>query len=62
VKLHGFVDCDAMLIESPQKVWQILSVMEGTAGLITKLLYAGGLRIAEAVLLRLQPIGRSTKG
>ena len=116
VKFHGFVDRDAMLIESSQKVEQflthlaveqsvapstqnqalnalvycyskvlqapfsdvkasrsrkepripvvltkeevaqILSVMEGSAGLITKLLYAGGLRITEAVRLRVQDI------
>ncbi len=31
-------------------------MLEGTAGLIVKLLYAGGLRISEAVRLRVQDI------
>jgi len=62
VKFHGFVDRDAMLIESSQKVEQFLTHLAGTAGLITKLLYAGGLRITEAVRLRVQLRGRPTKG
>lgn len=62
VKFHGFVDRDAMLIESFQKVEHFLTHLADTAGLITKLLYAGGLRITEAVRLRVQPIGRPTKG
>ncbi|MCF6299067.1 MAG: tyrosine-type recombinase/integrase [Thiomicrorhabdus sp.] len=33
-----------------------MTLLEGTAGLIVKLLYAGGLRISEAVRLRVQDI------
>jgi len=39
-----------------EEITQILSIMDGTAGLIAKLLYAGGLRITEAVRLRVQDI------
>lgn len=44
------------VVLTKEEVAQVLSVMEGTAGLITKLLYAGGLRITEAVRLRVQDI------
>lgn len=44
------------VVLTKEEVAQILSVMEGSAGLITKLLYAGGLRITEAVRLRVQDI------
>ncbi|MBO1927225.1 integron integrase [Thiomicrorhabdus sp. 6S2-11] len=44
------------VVLTKEEVAQVLSVMEGTAGLVTKLLYAGGLRITEAVRLRVQDI------
>ena len=44
------------VVLTKEEVAQVLSVMEGSAGLITKLLYAGGLRITEAVRLRVQDI------
>lgn len=44
------------VVLTKEEVAQVLSVMEGTAGLIAKLLYAGGLRITEAVRLRVQDI------
>lgn len=44
------------VVLTKEEVAQVLSVMQGTAGLITKLLYAGGLRITEAARLRVQDI------
>ncbi|WP_269471130.1 phage integrase N-terminal SAM-like domain-containing protein [Thiomicrorhabdus aquaedulcis] len=44
------------VVLTKEEVGQVLSLMEGTTGLITKLLYAGGLRITEAVRLRVQDI------
>lgn len=44
------------VVLTKEEVGQVLSVMDGTTGLITKLLYAGGLRITEAVRLRVQDI------
>ncbi|WP_319557695.1 phage integrase N-terminal SAM-like domain-containing protein [Thiomicrorhabdus sp.] len=44
------------VVLTKEEVTEILSLMNGTAGLITKLLYAGGLRITEAVRLRIQDI------
>jgi integrase len=44
------------VVLTKEEVAQILSVMEGMAGLITKLCYARGLRIAEVVRLRVQDI------
>ncbi|MBN2646736.1 MAG: integron integrase [Thiotrichales bacterium] len=44
------------VVLTKEEVAQVLSIMEGTAGLTAKLLYAGGLRITEAVRLRVQDI------
>jgi integron integrase len=44
------------VVLSKQEVTQILSMIDGTTGLIVRLLYAGGLRISEAVRLRIQDI------
>ena len=44
------------VVLTKEEVSQVLAVMDGTAGLIAKLLYAGGLRITEAVRLRVQDI------
>jgi len=44
------------VVLTKEEVGQVLSIMDGTTGLITKLLYAGGLRITEAVRLRVQDI------
>lgn len=44
------------VVLSKEEVADILSLMDGAVGLITKLLYAGGLRITEAVRLRVQDI------
>jgi len=44
------------VVLTKEEVAQVLSVMEGTAGLIAKLLYASGLRITEAVRLRVHDI------
>ncbi|MDX1352975.1 MAG: integron integrase [Thiomicrorhabdus sp.] len=44
------------VVLTKEEVAQVLSVMNGTTGLIAKLLYAGGLRITEAVRLRVQDI------
>ncbi len=39
-----------------EEVRQVLILIDGTVGIIVKLLYAGGLRISEAVRLRVQDI------
>lgn len=44
------------VVLTKEEVAQVLSIMDGTTGLITKLLYAAGLRITEAVRLRVQDI------
>lgn len=44
------------VVLTKEEVTQVLSMMDGTTGLITKLLYASGLRITEAVRLRVQDI------
>jgi len=44
-----------------EEVKQVLSLLEGTAELITKLLYGCGLRITEAVRLRVQDIDHGYK-
>ncbi|WP_165395058.1 integron integrase [Thiomicrorhabdus indica] len=44
------------VVLTKEEVAEILTVMEGSAGLIAKLLYAGGLRISEAIRLRVQDI------
>lgn len=44
------------VVLTKEEVGQVLSFMDGTTGLIAKLLYAGGLRITEAVRLRVQDI------
>ena len=44
------------VVLSKKEVAQVLSLIDGTVGLIVKLLYAGGLRISEAVRLRVQDI------
>lgn len=44
------------VVLTKKEVKQILSTLDGTVGLIVKLLYAGGLRITEAVRLRVQDI------
>lgn len=49
-------DLRTPVVLTKEEVAQILSVMEGMAGLITKLCYARGLRIAEVVRLWVQDI------
>jgi integron integrase len=44
------------VVLSKEEVSDVLMLLEGTAGLVVKLLYAGGLRISEAVRLRVQDI------
>ena len=44
------------VVLSKEEVSDILILLEGTTGLIVKILYAGGLRISEAVRLRVQDI------
>ena len=44
------------VVLTQDEVKQVLSVMDGTAGLVSKLLYSAGLRITEAVRLRVQDI------
>ncbi|VAW46550.1 Integron integrase IntIPac [hydrothermal vent metagenome] len=44
------------VVLTKEEVAEVLTLVEGTAGLIIKLLYAGGLRISEAVRLRVQDI------
>lgn len=44
------------VVLSKEEVAEVLSVMDGVSSLIAKLLYAGGLRITEAVRLRVQDI------
>lgn len=44
------------VVLTKEEVAQVLAIMDGTAGLIAKLLYAGGLRITEATRLRVQDI------
>ena len=44
------------VVLSKTEVAQVLTLIDGTVGLIVKLLYAGGLRISEAVRLRVQDI------
>lgn len=44
------------VVLTKEEVGQVLSIMDGTAGLLTKLLYAIGLRITEAVRLRVQDV------
>jgi len=44
------------VVLSKEEVKQVLSQLSGVAGLMTKLLYAGGLRISEAARLRVQDI------
>ena len=44
------------VVLTKEEVLQALSIMDGTSGLITKLLYASGLRITEAVRLRVQDV------
>ncbi|PLA75619.1 integron integrase [Hydrogenovibrio sp. SC-1] len=44
------------VVLTKEEVGQVLSVMDGTPGLIVKLLYASGLRITEAVRLRVQDV------
>lgn len=44
------------VVLTKEEVGMILTLVDGTAGLIIKLLYAGGLRISESVRLRFQDI------
>lgn len=44
------------VVLSKEEVAEVLSVMDGVGSLIAKILYAGGLRITEAVRLRVQDI------
>lgn len=44
------------VVLTKEEVANILTLLDGTTGLIVKLLYAGGLRISEAVRLRVQDI------
>ncbi len=44
------------VVLTKEEVADILTLLEGTTGLIVKLLYAGGLRISEAVRLRVQDV------
>ncbi len=44
------------VVLSKVEVAQVLTLMDGTVGLMVKLLYAGGLRISEVVRLRVQDI------
>ena len=44
------------VVLTKEEVTQVLSLLDGTTGLIVKLLYASGLRITEAVRLRVQDI------
>ncbi|MFW5450888.1 MAG: integron integrase [Methylophagaceae bacterium] len=44
------------VVLSKEEVKKVLTMLDGTAGLIVKLLYAGGLRISEGVRLRVQDI------
>ncbi len=44
------------VVLTKEEVGEVLSVMDGAAGLMTKLLYASGLRITETVRLRVQDI------
>ncbi len=44
------------VVLTKEEVTNILTLLEGTAGLIVKILYSGGLRISEAVRLRVQDI------
>lgn len=45
-----------LLFVSKEEVKDVLTLLEGTAGLIVKVLYAGGLRISEAIRLRIQDV------
>ena len=44
------------VVLSKDEVKQVLTLLDGTAGLIVKALYAGGLRISEATRLRIQDV------
>ncbi|SMN16193.1 Integron integrase IntIPac [uncultured Candidatus Thioglobus sp.] len=44
------------VVMSKKEVAKILALIDGTVGLIVRLLYAGGLRISEAVRLRVQDV------
>lgn len=44
------------VVLSKDEVKQVLLLIDGTAGLIVKMLYAGGLRISEAIRLRVQDV------
>ncbi|PCI69107.1 MAG: integrase [Piscirickettsiaceae bacterium] len=49
------------VVLSKDEVKQVLTLLDGTAGLIVKALYAGGLRISEATRLRIQDVDFSYK-
>lgn len=49
------------VVLSKGEVKQVLTLMNGTAGLIVKTLYGGGLRISEAIRLRVQDVDFSYK-
>ena len=44
------------VVLSKEEVKQVLMLLDGTAGLVVKMLYAGGLRISEAIRLRVQDV------
>ncbi len=44
------------VVLSKKEVSQVITLIDGTAGLVVKLLYASGLRISEAVRLRVQDV------
>ncbi|CAC9599469.1 Integron integrase IntI2 [uncultured Gammaproteobacteria bacterium] len=44
------------VVMSKKEVAKVLALIDGTVGLIVRLLYAGGLRISEAVRLRVQDV------
>jgi len=44
------------VVLTKEEVSQVLTLLDGTAGLVVKLLYASGLRISEAVRLRVQDV------
>jgi len=49
------------VVLSKEEVKGVLTLLDGTAGLIVKTLYAGGLRISEAIRLRIQDVDFSFK-
>ncbi len=49
------------VVLSKDEVKQVLTLMDGTVGLIVKTLYGGGLRISEAIRLRAQDVDFSYK-